>query len=817
MIPYFKIACRSLYKRKMFSLINVAGLAIGISAALIIFLLVQFDFSFDKQHKDAGRIYRVVSESGPRNEVYKNPGVPVPMFTAIENEVTGIETAVPIIMKSYDVKVTSTSDSGISTIKYRDNAKLIYTNNNYFKLLNYEWEAGNSGHALDNPLQTVLTEERANVYFPHKKPADIIGKQLLYDDSLLTTVTGVVKALKENTDFTFKEFVSISTVSTSALKNNYNWDQWNAVNSDLQLFVKLSPGISSKKLTADLTGLLIKHKDEDPATSNSKLLLQPLSDIHFNAEYGTFDQRVANKPTLFALLIVALFLLLLGCINFINLSTAQASERAKEIGIRKTIGAFKGQLVKQFLMETVILTIAAAVISIFLAPVILNLFSDFIPPEINSSFIFTVPVFVFVLLLVIIVSLLSGLYPSLIITKYKPASVLKGQFTSAQSSKGNNNFRRVLTVFQFGIAQFFIIATLIVGQQVYYSLSKDLGFKKDAIAYIRLPWKDKSQTKKSVLLQKIKSQEGIELACLANSAPSSPNTMSSDIRYFNGKNDMETDVEQKYGGPDYFKLYQLKLLAGRATMPSDTISEYVINETYSKILGFAQPADAIGKMLDGGMSGYKIPIVGVMADFHTKSTHVAIKPLLVASGSRFNTIHFAFSKTAEGTVAWQRTLQKIEADWKEIYPGEPFEYTFFDESIAAFYKTETNTVKLLKWSSALAVFISCLGLLGLVIFMANKRTKEIGVRKVLGATTIQIVSMLSKDFIKLVLIALVIASPLAYYFMSKWLQDFVYRINIPIWVFAVTGIGAVLIAFATISYQSINAARANPVKSLRTE
>jgi hypothetical protein len=334
---------------------------------------------------------------------------------------------------------------------------------------------------------------------------------------------------------------------------------------------------------------------------------------------------------------------------------------------------------------------------------------------------------------------------------------------------------------------------------------------------VQFPWKDRSPAKKRLLLQKIKGVPGIELASLGGSAPASVSTLSSDLAYFNGKNNVETDVEYKYADSNYFKLYHLKLLAGRIVKLSDTISEYVINETYAKTLGFKNPEDALGKMLRGGMGDGYIPVVGVIADFHTKSTHVAIKPLLIASGNRISTLHFSFSPAAGGALAWQKTLGQIEANWKELYPEEPFEYKFFDESIAEFYQKETDTVTLLQWSSGLAIFISCLGLLGLVIFMANKRTKEIGVRKVLGASTAQIVAMLSKDFIKLVLIALLIATPVAYYFMSSWLQDFVYRINMPVWAFAVTGMGAVIIAFATISFQSIKAAMANPVKSLRSE
>lgn len=814
---YFKIALRSLWKRKIFSLINITGLAIGISASLIIYLMVQFDFSFDKQHKDGDRIYRVVSENSSNGEVYKIAGVPLPMFEAVKNEVSGVELAVPLITSNSNIQVSGPAGSGIPLTSYRHNAKLIYTNSNYFKLLNYQWIAGSPATALDKPLQTVLTEERAIAYFPHLKITDIIGRQLIYDDTILTTVTGVVGGIKGNTDFTFKEFISLATLTNNTeLKNEDRWHKWGGVNSADQLFVKLLPNVSSKKMEVLLTDLLIKKRTEENGINKSKCQLQALDDLHFNPVYSNFNQRQADKSTLYALLIIAIFLLLLGCINFINLSTAQATERAKEIGVRKSVGAFKYQLVCQFLTETTILSLLAAVVSVLISPILLGLFKDFIPPGITPSFIYTKNVFYFLFLLVIIISLLAGLYPSFILTKFKPALVLKGQLISGNSGKQNNNFRRLLTVSQFAIAQFFIIATLVVAQQIHYSLTKDLGFKTDAIAFISFPWKGVKPDTKFVLLNKIQKLQGIEKSSMGGSPPSSNGKGTGGLSFMQGSNEIEINVEYKEGDSNFFSLYHLKLLAGRVSRPSEKIKEYVINETCAKKFGFAKPEDAIGKLLHGGMSDQD-PIVGVMADFHTASTREAIKPVVFTSNENLNTLHFAFAKSADGVVAWQKTLSAIEGYWKQLYPGEPFKYHFFDESIAAFYKKETNTMKLLQWSSGLAIFISSLGLLGLVIFMANQRTKEIGIRKVLGATVAQIVFILSKDFIKLVLIALLIATPVAWYCMHKWLQDFVYRINMPLWVFIVTGLSAVCIAFVTVGFQAIKAAIMNPVKSLKSE
>ncbi len=813
---YFKVAWRSLYRRKAFSAINIIGLAIGISSALIIFLLVQFDFSFDTQHKDANRIYRVVSESGPeQGETYKNSGSPIPMQTVVQNQMSGVEFSAPFICLDDDIKVKRTMNDVKPIAHYHEKADIIFANSNYFKLIQYEWLVGNAQTAMDATNQLVLSEERAHTYFPNDTFSEMLGKQLVYNDSILATVTGIVKSLKGNSDFRFKEFISYQTVITSNLKDNWNWNDWGSSNSNVQLFVKLLPHVSVEQFNKKLTSILIKNKDEDPVKSKSKCLLQPLSDIHFSDDYDNFSGRLAHKPTLYALMLVGLLLLVLGCINFINLSTAQSIERAKEVGVRKCIGAFKSQLVIQFLTETFILTLLAASLSLFLAPIILTIFNDFIPKEITTSLIYTIPIFIFLILLVIVVALLSGLYPSFVLTRFQPVRVLKGQLSEMKRSK--QTFRQVLTVSQFAIAQFFIMATLIVGLQVHFSLSKDLGFKKEAIAYIKTPYDALNKNAKNTLLEKMKQMPTLSKVCIAGSAPSSNSMNTSGLVYNDGKHKVEKDVEFKFGGADFFQLYGLKLLAGRAANASDTIAEYVINETYLKVLGFKSPNEAIGKMIDGGMSIGSIPIVGVVNDFHARSTRTLIKPLLFTSRLKYSqNIHFAFASNSKSS-DWSKSISIIEQEWKKLYPDEPFKCIFFDETIANFYKKERDTTKLLIWSSGLAIFISCLGLLGLVIFMANQRQKEIGVRKVLGASVPQLVFLLSKEFLKLVIISLTIAIPVAWYFMHQWLQDYVYRIDMPVWVFLVTGIGAVLIAFFTTAYQSYKAAVANPIKSLRTE
>jgi hypothetical protein len=416
-------------------------------------------------------------------------------------------------------------------------------------------------------------------------------------------------------------------------------------------------------------------------------------------------------------------------------------------------------------------------------------------------------------------TILSGFYPALVLTKFKPVSVLKNQLHANSGQSRKAWFRKTLTVTQFVIAQFLVIATLVVGKQINYSLNKDLGYKKDAIVSFRTPWNffsNKEDNRRFALLEKIKALPEVVKVSLGSAPPAHQGASSTTMKVDNGKKEIELMVETIDADPDYYDIYKLKLVAGKLPEQSDTVKEYLVNETYAKAFGFSNPAEAVGKFII--RNGKKLPIVGVLKDFHTKSTHEAIKPLAFSSAKKQSyAIHLALRSQAGSPGLWKAGLAKIEKEFKILYPDNDFTYEFFDETIAGFYKKEQDISRLLNWAAGLCIFISCLGLLGLVIYTTNTRTKEIGVRKVLGASVTQIVSLLSKDLVSLVLIAFVIAAPLAWLAMNKWLQDFVYRTQISWWVFAVCGICMLLIAVIVLSIRTIRAAMANPVKSLRTE
>ncbi|HYE55421.1 MAG TPA: ABC transporter permease [Chitinophagaceae bacterium] len=809
---YITVAWRNFWKNKVFSLINLLGLAIGISAALVIYLIVSHDLSFDKFHKDGDRIYRVVSDMRFPGQDFKNSGVPAPLPDAARKELTGVETVAAFHLFNYDVKVNIPSARG-KAAEYKKEDNIIFTDDNYFKLIPYKWLAG-SPEVMTQPYKLVLTKSRAEKYFGKTSdPSKWVGQPVHFNDTIITTVAGIVNDLEETTDFTFREFISLATAhNNKGLSESFGFTEWGSINSSSQLMVKLAKGTKPDQVNRQFASIRKKNTKPSPDT-DVKHRLQPLSDIHFNGDYDNFDQRQAHLPTLYGLSLVAVFLLMLGCINFINLTTAQAAQRAKEIGIRKTMGGSKKQLVLQFLSETFLTTLLATMLSVAITPGILEIFSDFIPAELSFQPFQEPRVIMFLVLLVVLVGILSGFYPALVLSRFRPVTVLKNQAFAGTAKTRSFWIRKTFTVSQFVIAQVFIMATIVVSKQVSFSLNKELGFKKDAIVYFSIPWREHPD-KGRVLHQQLQSVPGIQMISLAGTPPASPSTGSQTMKFMDGNKEIESTVEVKNADSNYFRLYQMKLAAGRTFVLSDTETEYVVNETFARSMGFKDPAEIVGKFIK--RNDKLVPIVGVLRDFHTKSTHVPIKPLAFSMNKHNNAVFSIALQPGTGE-SWQSTLKQVEALWKQTYPEHDFDYKFFDESIAAFYDSERNMARLLMWATGLAIFISCLGLLGLVIYTTHQRVKEIGIRKVLGASVAQIVSLLSTDFVKLVLLAFVLAVPLTWLGMYKWLENFAYRTDLSWWIFLLGGGIMLIIAVITLSIQTIRSAMANPADNLRTE
>ena len=814
---YFKIAFRGFWKHKLFTLINVIGLSIGISAALVIYLIVHFDFTFDKFHPNGDRIYRVVSSFKYAGEQGSNSGVCGPLGGAMRSQVTGIEAVAPFYTL-YQLNVFVPGKGNVP-VKFKNVDDVILADQQYFKVFDYTWLAGSSA-ALNAPNQVVLSSEQAKKYFPSLTYEQMLGKIVVYD-TIKIAVAGIVQTVKENTDLTFHDFISYSTnAANPSIKDQLQLTNWGSTTSQSQLFIKLSPKTSVAHVEKQATDLAIKNVKEEKGNSRA-FLLQPLSDLHFNATYGNFGDRQASKTTLYGLLAIAAFLLLLGCINFVNLTTAQATQRAKEIGIRKTMGSSRKQLVVQFLSETFIITLIAVIISIGLVPVILKVFAEFIPVGISANLLAQPNLILFLLALTVFVSLLAGFYPAILLSGYKPVAVLKNQSVSNSSKTRNAYLRKSLTVTQFIIAQFFIMATLLVSKQIYYAIHKDMGFKKDAILIINTPWKDRSISKRDVFLNKLQSIPQIErISVGGNTPPSSNNTNSTEATYIDGKKETKIELQEKFGDENYIKVYNIKLLAGRNLRANDTSRAFLINAKYARVLGFKNPADAVGKQINKFNGDKNMQIVGVVADFNQGSLHTPILPLAILNSTGIyqnGTFNIALKRETAGGNEWKKAIAQIGASYKQVYPDGDFEFNFFDETIKKFYDNEQHTATLLAWATGLSIFISCLGLLGLAIYTTNQRTKEIGVRKVLGASVAQIVTLLSTEMVLLILLAFVIVTPLAWWGMNKWMQSFADRTTISWWIFVASGSGMLILALFTSGFQTVKAAITNPVKSLRSE
>jgi ABC-type antimicrobial peptide transport system permease subunit len=812
---YFTVAFRSFTRNRVFSAINILGLSIGISASVVIYLIVAYDFSFDKFEKNGDRIYRLVEKYTLKvsGQNHGSAATPDPFGKAVPNEVTGID-AVAAIRPGIVAKVSVPTGKADKKIVFNNQQHIAFTNADYFNLVGYTWLAGNSGTALQQPYKVVLTASNASLYFPGLSATDVIGKQLFFDDTVAATVTGVVKDITHNTVFDYKTFFSRVTLETTNLQPRF-WDRWDHAESSL-LYVRLSPGITTANINRQIAYLFKKYNKPTYEDAETRTFdLQPLSDVHFKSFYEGGGNSLADKSILYGLLAVAAFLLALACINFINLTTAQAAQRAKEIGIRKTMGGSKMQLATQFMSETFLLVLIATVILAGVTPLLLNAFAAFIPAGVQFNVVEQPGILLFLLLLTIVVSLLAGYYPAVVLSSYKPVLALKNQMAAGASQSRSAGLRKGLTVSQFVIAQVFIIATLLVGKQINYMLNRNIGMKKDAVVYITLNDARNESNKKNALVNMIKTLPGVAMVSLSMDPPSSSSTWIDAMKYDNGKKQVQTDVQVKIGDSNYIKLYQIKLLAGSNLTNNDSMGNILINETYLHALGFTNPHDIIGQFID--VYGKK-RVVGVVQDFNQKSLHEAITPLLIVGGIvNEYTCNVALQpQIADGT-GWKSTIDQIQKAYKAIYPGKDFDYAFLDEKMAAYYTAEQNVSALLMWATGLTIFISCLGLFGLVIYITNQRTKEIGIRKVVGATVAQLVALLSKDFLQLVITAFAIAVPFAWWAANTWLQSFAYKTALSWWVFLIGGMIMMMVAFLILGVRTFKAANANPVKSLRME
>ncbi len=794
---YLKFSIRNLLNNKAQSLINIFGLALGIACCIMIFLVVRYELSYDTFHSKGDRIYRVNTKF-IQTDVFSG-GAPLAVAKALKENFPEVEQATTTVY-AYE-KLFKVGDE---LYKQKD---VVYVAPEYFTILDAKWLAGNPKSALAEPNTVVLTKSVAQKFFGSTEQDVIqqaLGKTIKYDGEHELKITGILEDFPTNTDLPFKVLISWIT-----LKNHAPWldlNDWISFSQTYNHFVLLREGVDVTQLQHKLPAIEKKYMGVVDASRRTHLL-QPLSEMHFDERFGNYSSRVIAKENIAGLVLIGMFILLIACINFINLATAQSVKRSKEVGVRKVLGAKRSQLVWQFLTETSLLSFLA----LFLGLVFSYLFAPQLKALLGLNFTFRpftdLELLGFLLAVTTLVSLLAGIYPALILSGYQPIAALKNKVGTPKSSAVK--LRQSLIVAQFAIAQVLIIGTLVVSSQLEYFRSIPMGFDQDAIITINFPSENKVQTS-DALRNQLEQIPGVQKLSYALEAPSAHKEYWSTFTFAGSDPSQEYYTKELPIDHTYLETYGLTLLAGKNLEKMTDSSQVLVNETLLETMNINSPEEAIGQTVN--WDGQIRPIAGVVKDFNTKSTKESIPNVIMHRGKNYQMLGIKLAPAR-----MRETIAQIETIWEKTYPESLFEFSFLDETIAGYYQEEVKLFRLFRILSGIAIFICCLGLYGLVSFMAVQRTKEIGIRKVLGASISTIVFMMSKDFIKLVCIAILIASPIAWYYMNKWVAGFENQVDIGWGVFATAGLFALFIAFITISYQAIKAAMTNPVKNLRTE
>lgn len=800
---YIKVTFRNIIKSKWYSLINVIGLTIGITGSLLIYLHISTELSFDDFHSDL--TYRITRSSDTSSGLDYEPNVPYPLIKSLNVDFPQIDKAT--LYHDDDNPVLNVDGEKFKM------EHAIFADSNFFDVLNFKVLSGNAKKALSQPNNLLLSKSTAELYFGENDP---IGKKIKYN-ALDLEVAGIFEDVPVNSSIQFDAVVSYPSFSSDYI-GGLDITEW-SMSAEGFSYVKLNPTSSAADVEEQFKVAMKKYYSEE-SYNRRHFHLQPAKEVHFDAKW---NNSAVNTTSLIALGVIGAFLVFIGCVNFINLSTALAVKKSKEIGIRKTLGASKKQLVGQFLGETFFITLVSAILSIAISERVIPIFNNSFNKNLEFNIFQDTNILLFVLLLVFLVTLIAGIYPALILSGYNPIKALKTNIHS--QSSGSLFLRKGLIIFQFLISQILIICTIIISSQMNFFSNKSLGFDKEAILNIEIP--DNEADKLERFKEQLVVGTGIKNVSFSLGEPMSNNTFETNYRLTDDQSELHNRVNIKVADINYKDTYGLTLLYGRWFTEADVKAaeslfakdeengrlSYILNEQAAKTLGFANPEEIVGKNITTGIGDISAEVIGVVKDFHLTSLHEKIGPAVLVNFPRFY-YNAGVKISMENS---REALAHIEESFNNIYPESLFEYSFMDDRIQEFYTNESQTFNLLKLFSGLSIFISCLGLLGMISFIVAQRTKEVGIRKVLGAGVSSIILLFTKDFITLVIIAFVIASPIAWYVMDSWLGNFAYQIDIEFWFFALAMLISVLITFLTIGFQSFQSAISNPVDSLRDE
>ncbi|HEX6223632.1 MAG TPA: ABC transporter permease, partial [Chryseolinea sp.] len=789
---YLLIAFRSLRKNKGHAFINVAGLALGITCSIVIFLIIRFELSYDNYHADNERIFRIATEFTKSDPKGYSAGITYVLPDAIRQDFADLEYVAFVDANLYDPVIAITHDDG-SVDRFKE-TKVVFTDPEYFKIFDYSWIEGNN-EALQKEKTVVLTASLAKKYFGN---TSALNKVFNFNNEFDVTVTGVVADPPLNTDFPFRMILS-----SRLGKDKRGWDDWGAMSTSLNCIVKLNKTTTEEAFEAKLKDWHLKYftgKNEEDGKYR-KYFLQPLSEIHTDTRFQNFSERVVSKVTLMSLSLIGVLLLLTACINFINLNTVLIVKRSKEAGVRKTLGSSHNQLIWQFMGETLIISVIALVISAGLSELLLINLSSILSYRLSFFAMLDAFTIAYLAILPIVVTMLAGFYPAIRLSKFQPAQTLKAGMSSAYGE--GLMLRRGLIVFQLFISQGLVIITIVITQQINHFMAQPLGLESEAVIEFHLP--ENKPEIIEILKGRLSTIQGVENIAMSNTGSTSGNSWGGDFEATVDDKKVKEYANVKFADEGYLQTYGLTLLLGENIVKSDSATRFVVNEKFTKALGFQDPAEAIGVPVD--MWGNKAVITGVIKDFNATPLHHELSPVIIMAG----TTAYYIGAVRLNTTDMRKTIEEIKSAWSSVYPNYVFEHTFLDEQIANFYNAERRNSYTMGFFSTVAIFIGCVGLLGLVSFMVQQKIKEIGIRKTFGASVVQIVGMLSKEFVVLIGISFLLSAPLAFYFMQEWLSNFAYRYSMNGLEFLAGLLLTLSISMATIGYRSIRAAKANPI------
>ncbi len=806
---YLKTGFRSLLRNKSFTFLNVLGLSVGIASSILLFVVIRYESSFDNFHAKKDRIYRIVKETkGTNGNTDFTPGNALPTLAALQTDIPQFEKIVPVNgTLNPQITVMGRDSGNISNEKkFLEEQVGLVTNSSFFDVFDFPWMTG-SPKVLDEPNIIVLSRTFADKYFGDWKQAE--GQYLKLNNKIILKVGGVLKDIPLNTDFPIDIVVSYETKrrNESLLMFGFGrFDSWETVSSNDQLFVLLPEHAQKEKFDVLLSGFGEKHY---PKNGREKVtaFLSPLEDQHFDARFENYSGRRINRAVLVTLSLIAGLIIVMACINFINLATAQSVSRSMEVGVRKALGGVRRQLIGQFMTETGMIVFISTLVGVLLTALSIPLLSKISQVPGQLPILGDAGIWLFAVLLMLGVSFLAGFYPSVILSGFQPIEALKNRISS--KTIGGISLRKLLIVAQFAVSQVLIIGTIVTLSQMNFISQMDLGFSKEGVYVIPLDpeYEGRFQTFRNELLTKA----GIEAVSFSSDQPSSDNNWSSNFSFDNRGEDADFNIYLKFGDDQYFETYGLEFIAGQPYGRSDTSQAYVVNETLLRKLGVDDPEKALGKNIRLG-SRWK-PISGVVKDFKSNSAREDVKPIAITSVRPYY-FQVAVKLRSQNL---NNAVEMIRRQYDAVFPEVVFTGSFFDDNIENFYLQDKQMSMLYQVFAGLAIFIACLGLFGMAAFTARQRTKEIGIRKVLGASVLNLSALLSADFVKLVVAAILIAGPAAYFIMNHWLRDFQDRISLSWWMFAAALGVTVLIALFTVSFQALKAALKNPVRSLRSE